>query len=133
MAVSPLSPRCSRSLACWTGWPFTVFAPTNQAFEDLDPGVYARLLADIPSLQNVLRYHVVPDRLTSSLVAERRLSALHTVHGDNLDLEAEPYRVNSVEVVGPDMMADNGVIHAIDRVLMPASMRTGWMPVGAMR
>lgn len=98
--------------------PFTVFAPTNAAFAAL-PGYVGKAIADNPALlTDVLLYHVVPgELLAAGVLAE---SSLTTAQGENLRVSASPNpRINNSNIVTTDVRADNGVIHAIDRVLIP--------------
>ncbi len=98
--------------------PFTVFAPTDDAFAKLPPGTLEGLLADKAKLTAVLTYHVVPGKVTAADVAE--LSAATTVQGATLAIDTSAgVRVNDAAVVTADVMATNGVIHVIDTVLLP--------------
>jgi uncharacterized surface protein with fasciclin (FAS1) repeats len=99
--------------------PFTVFAPTDAAFAKLPPGTVERLLADPAALTAVLTYHVVPGRVLAQDVLG--LTAATTVQGQRLAIDAwDSVTVGGAAVVTPDIMADNGVIHVIDGVLLPA-------------
>jgi len=99
--------------------PFTVFAPTDDAFAALPPGTLDALL--LPEnrdlLTDVLTYHVVPDTVTSN---ELESGGLDTLNG-GLAVQVTPDRVvvNNASVIQPDIPASNGVIHAINRVLIP--------------
>ncbi len=99
--------------------PFTVFAPTDDAFALLGDDAIQRLLRpeNRDQLTAILTYHVVPGRYTASDVG--RLDALETVNGQALSLGV---RVDDAELVATDVMASNGVIHVVDRVLMPREM-----------
>jgi len=102
--------------------PFTVFAPTDDAFAALPPGVLDALL--LPEnrdlLTDVLTYHVVPDEVLSS---ELETGGLDTLNG-GLAISVSPDRVvvNNASVIIPDVPASNGVIHAINRVLIPTGL-----------
>ncbi len=104
--------------------PFTVFAPSDQAFAKLPPGTVESLLMprNRAMLQAVLSYHVVPGRLSATDVG--RQSGAITANGQRVDFQARGQRisVDSARVVQADIAADNGVIHVIDRVLMPAGV-----------
>lgn len=101
------------------GGPYTVFAPSDAAFARLPEGVVDSLLATPDQLADVVRYHVVPGRLTTNDVA-RRVSA-ETFQGEDLAISANgEVRVDGAHVVQGDIEASNGVIHIIDRVLLPA-------------
>jgi uncharacterized surface protein with fasciclin (FAS1) repeats len=102
------------------GGPFTVFAPTDDAFAALPDGIVQGLLADPPALARVLTYHVVPGRITSGQITHD--SEQKTVEGSVLKLAVNGgVTVNDATVIGADVEAENGVIHVIDRVLIPAA------------
>lgn len=104
--------------------PFTVFAPTDDAFAKLPRGTVEELLKDIPKLKTILTYHVVPGKLTSSDL--RKLHSVKTVEGQSVSIEGPGglvthygLKVDGADVTKADIECDNGVIHVIDRVLMP--------------
>jgi transforming growth factor-beta-induced protein len=98
--------------------PFTVFAPTNAAFAALPEGTLDGLLDDIPSLTAVLTYHVVPGYLLASDVLAT--TSLTTVQGQTLTITTEGGpKVNGANIIQTDIECTNGVIHAIDAVLLP--------------
>ena len=98
--------------------PFTVFAPTDDAFAKLPDGTVESLLNDIPLLTKILTYHVVSGKVTSSDVV--KLDSATTVEGSSLKIDSSNgVKVNDATVVTPDVEADNGVIHVIDSVLIP--------------
>jgi uncharacterized surface protein with fasciclin (FAS1) repeats len=103
--------------------PFTVFAPTDDAFGKLPEGTVENLLKDIPKLKSILTYHVVAGKVTSADVV--KLKNAKTVEGENVKIDASTWhghsmpKVNDAKIVTADIMADNGVIHVIDKVLMP--------------
>lgn len=100
--------------------PFTVFAPTDAAFEKLPDGTVEALLEDIPALTEVLTYHVVPGRVFSGDVVG--LDEAPTVQGQTVSISVEGGTVmlnDSASVVGTDVLATNGVIHVIDEVILP--------------
>jgi uncharacterized surface protein with fasciclin (FAS1) repeats len=99
--------------------PFTVFAPTDAAFAALPDGTLDALLADIPALTDILLYHVVSGGVTSPTVVG--LESVTTLNGDVTITVGEGVFVNDAEVVITDIIAENGVIHVIDAVLLPAS------------
>ena len=101
--------------------PFTVFAPTDEAFGRLPAGALDRLLADIPTLTKILTYHVAQGRLSAGDVSG--VTRLTTVEGSDLQIDpsGDAVRIDAATVVQPDIAADNGVIHAIDTVLVPLS------------
>jgi uncharacterized surface protein with fasciclin (FAS1) repeats len=99
--------------------PFTVFAPTDEAFAKLPEGTVDSLLKDIPQLTKILTYHVVSGKVLSSDVV--KLDKATTVEGSDVKIDASSgVKVNDATVVTPDVEADNGVIHVIDTVLLPA-------------
>lgn len=101
--------------------PFTVFAPTDEAFRALPAGTIERLLRpeNRAELTRVLTYHVVPGRVTSDQLAGRQLRP-ETVAGATLQIDArQGVSVNNARVLQADVRANNGVIHVIDRVLLP--------------
>ena len=99
---------------------FTVFAPTDDAFAKLPEGTVAALLEDIPALTDILLYHVVSGRVMSEDVVN--LTEAETLLGENINIRVENGMVyiNDAQVIITDIMADNGVIHVIDTVLLPA-------------
>lgn len=101
--------------------PFTVFAPTEEAFAALPEGTLEELLQpeNRDQLTAILTYHVVPGEVTSSEVVE--LSSAETVQGGELNIstEGQTVMINDASVVETDIQASNGVIHVIDSVLMP--------------
>jgi len=102
------------------GGPFTVFAPTDDAFAALPDGTVQGLLADPPALARVLTYHVVAGRIESARITHA--SEQTTVEGGVLTIAVNGgVTVNDATVIQADVEADNGVIHVIDRVLIPAA------------
>jgi uncharacterized surface protein with fasciclin (FAS1) repeats len=101
--------------------PFTVFAPTDEAFRALPAGTVERLLRpeNRAELTRILTYHVVPGRVTSDQLAGQQTRP-NTVAGARLRIDArQGVSVNDARVVNADVAASNGVIHIIDRVLLP--------------
>ena len=99
--------------------PFTVFAPTDEAFAKLPAGTVDALLKDIPKLKKILTYHVVAGKVMAADVV--KLKSAKTVEGSEVKIDASNgVKVNDATVVTPDVAADNGVIHVIDTVLLPA-------------
>ena len=97
--------------------PFTVFAPTDAAFAKIAPADLDALLKDKAALTRVLTYHVLPGRV---MAADVRDGNVMTVQGGSVSLATQGgVTVNDAKVVTPDVAADNGVIHAIDTVIMP--------------
>lgn len=100
--------------------PFTVFAPTNSAFEALPEGMVVKLLepANKEMLTNILTYHVVPKKLLSENIAPMTLA---TVGGPEvtITLDGETVMIDGAKVIEADIIASNGVIHVVDKVLTP--------------
>jgi len=103
--------------------PFTVFAPTDEAFEKLPEGTVESLLKpeNKSKLVAILTYHVIPGKVMSGDIAGKKLSVA-TVQGGQVSVNAmSGVMVNDAKVVTADIPASNGVIHAIDKVLPPRS------------
>ncbi|MEG4530194.1 fasciclin domain-containing protein [Microcoleus sp. D2_18a_D3] len=99
--------------------PFTVFAPTDEAFAKLPAGTVESLLNDIPQLTKILTYHVVSGKVMAADVVN--LTSAKTVEGSELKIDASNgVKINDSTVTTADVAADNGVIHIIDSVLLPA-------------
>ena len=101
--------------------PFTVFAPTDEAFNNLPPGALEVLLKPVnkEQLRSVLTYHVVPGRVTAKDV--RKLTSAKTVNGQQVRISVlkGAVRLNDAQITRTDVMAANGVIHVVDRVILP--------------
>ena len=99
--------------------PFTVFAPTDEAFKNLPDGALEGLLKDKEALKNVLLYHVVSGKVSSKEVVD--LNQATTLNGSDLKIKTDDGKVmiNDANVTGADVMASNGIIHVIDKVLLP--------------
>lgn len=101
--------------------PYTVFAPTDAAFAKLPAGTLQSLLKpeNKAQLTAILTYHVVPGKVTSAEVV--KLSQANTVEGKPLTIHTmgKAVMINNATVVKADIAASNGVIHVIDRVLLP--------------
>jgi uncharacterized surface protein with fasciclin (FAS1) repeats len=98
--------------------PFTVFAPTDEAFAKLPAGTLESLLQDKEKLAKILTYHVVPGKVTASQV---KPGSVKTVQGQSLTVRTEGggVMVDNARVIKTDVMASNGVIHVIDSVVLP--------------
>jgi uncharacterized surface protein with fasciclin (FAS1) repeats len=101
--------------------PFTVFAPTDEAFAKLPAGTVEALLQDRERLVAVLMYHVVPGRVMSADVIRAGGGQAQTLQGDRLTIRVDGDRVqvDGATVVAADVSASNGVIHVIDAVVLP--------------
>ena len=100
--------------------PFTVFAPTDEAFAALPEGVLDGLLADTDALSKVLTYHVVSGKVLAADVVG--LDSATTVQGEDIAITVEDGSVilnGSATVVTTDIETSNGVIHVIDAVILP--------------
>jgi uncharacterized surface protein with fasciclin (FAS1) repeats len=99
--------------------PFTVFAPTDEAFAQIPQDQLNALLADKEALTAVLTYHVVSGKVMAGDVVE--LSSATTVNGQDVKIMVQDGKVmiNDAEVVSTDIEATNGVIHVINKVILP--------------
>jgi len=99
--------------------PFTVFAPTDEAFAKLPAGTVEALLKDKQKLTAILTYHVVAGNVPSSEVV--KLTSAKTVNGQDVKIQVMDGKVmvNNAHVVKADVKASNGVIHVIDTVILP--------------
>ena len=106
-----------------TKGPFTVFAPTDEAFAKLPDGTVEGLLKDIPKLTEILKYHVVNGAVTAKEVAVHKY--VTTLLGKDVKVDAAKWhlhknvKINDANIIKADVEADNGVIHVIDKVLIP--------------
>lgn len=101
--------------------PFTVFAPTDEAFAKLPAGTVEALLADIPKLTAILTYHVVAGTVMAADVVKMDGQSAKTVNGAELTISTTGgVKLNgTTSVVTTDIACANGVIHVIDTVLLP--------------
>jgi uncharacterized surface protein with fasciclin (FAS1) repeats len=98
--------------------PFTVFAPTDEAFAKIPEADLQAILADKAKLTKILTYHVVSGKVTAAEVV--KLNSAKTVEGQSVKIDAsDGVKVNGAKVIKADVMATNGVIHVIDTVLLP--------------
>lgn len=103
--------------------PYTVFIPTDTAFSKLPSGAADSLMKDKKKLAQVLAYHVVPGKIT---VAEVKPGEVKTMEGSPLKLASDNGKVtlnDEANVIQSDVMADNGVIHEIDTIVMPDDIK----------
>lgn len=97
--------------------PFTVFAPTDQAFDKLPPGTIETLLQNIPQLARILTYHVVSGSLKKSDLEQ--VESVTSVEGAPIAIKCDDsFEVKNATVITADIEADNGVIHVIDQVIL---------------
>ncbi|TVO77934.1 MAG: fasciclin domain-containing protein [Sedimenticola selenatireducens] len=98
--------------------PFTVFAPTDEAFEKIPAETLNALLADKKALTNVLTYHVVAGKVMAADVVQ--LASAETVQGQSVRINSSNgVMVDNAKVVMTDIETSNGVIHVIDSVILP--------------
>jgi len=103
--------------------PFTVFAPTDEAFAKWPKDQLDMLMKDTAKLKDVLMYHVVSGKMMAADLAQHEY--LQALNGGELQIDAKRWhlhrhmRVNGANIIKPDIVVDNGVCHAIDAVLMP--------------
>ena len=101
--------------------PFTVFAPTDQAFAALPAGTLDGLLQDIPALSNILLYHVLSGAVPAETAISLNGQQVATVQGGDIhiSLRGSDLFVNDSQVIQADVTASNGIIHVINQVLLP--------------
>jgi uncharacterized surface protein with fasciclin (FAS1) repeats len=103
--------------------PFTVFAPTDEAFAQLPEGTVANLLKpeNRAQLEKILTYHVIPGKIMASDLQGKTLEVA-TVEGGELAINAtgNGVRVNDATVTQADIATSNGIIHVVDKVILPA-------------
>ena len=99
--------------------PFTVFAPTDDAFGKLPEGTVASLLETIPALKNILLYHVVSGNVLAADVVT--LESATTLQGQTVSISVmgDVVKINDSQVIITDIQGSNGTIHVIDTVLLP--------------
>ncbi len=103
--------------------PFTVFAPTNEAFKKIPADKLNAILKNKKLLKKILTYHVVPGTVTASQVV--KLKEAKTVQGEKIMIQVKNGKVilnGSSTVVATDIQARNGVVHVIDTVILPPSL-----------
>lgn len=100
--------------------PYTVFAPTDEAFNNLPEGTLDALLQDIPKLKRIVLYHVAFGDVRAEDLMQ--IAEAETVEGSIVAVESttDGIKVNDANVLKTDILTDNGVIHVIDAVLIPA-------------
>ena len=98
--------------------PFTVFAPVDEAFAALPPGTVQTLVDNIPQLARILKYHVLSG-------AYKREQLIDQPHWESLEgapvaiRRADPFEVKNATVLTADIVCDNGIVHVINRVILP--------------
>ncbi|NJK48586.1 fasciclin domain-containing protein [Candidatus Gracilibacteria bacterium] len=97
--------------------PFTVFAPTDEAFAKLPPGTITTLVQNIPQLTRILCYHVVLGKLMKADL--EKVDSVTSVEGSPIRIDcSDAFEVKNATVIAADIEADNGVIHVIDNVIL---------------
>ena len=103
--------------------PFTVFAPTDEAFNKIPKDQWDILMKDPMKLKEVLTYHVVEGKMMAADLMQHEY--LQALSGGELKIDAKRWhlhrnmKVNDANITKPDLVVDNGICHAIDKVLMP--------------
>ena len=103
--------------------PFTVFAPNDEAFAKLPKGAYESLLNNASQLKAVLMYHIVAGKHTINEIS--KMNTAKTIQGQEVKFDAHKWhlhvnpKINDANITNYNLVADNGVIHVLDRVLMP--------------
>jgi uncharacterized C2H2 Zn-finger protein len=103
--------------------PFTVFAPNDEAFAKLPKSAFDDLLENVPQLKAVLMYHVVAGKHTINEIS--KMKAIKTIQGQEVKIDAHKWhlhvnpKINDASITNYDLVTDNGIIHVLDKVLMP--------------
>ncbi|MBL1210185.1 fasciclin domain-containing protein [Geminocystis sp. GBBB08] len=97
--------------------PFTVFAPTDEAFAKLPPGTITTLVQNIPQLARILTYHVVSGKFMKADL--EKINTITSVEGSPISIDcSDNFEIKNATVLISDIEADNGVIHVIDNVIL---------------
>jgi len=100
--------------------PFTVFAPTDEAFSKIPADQLEAIMADKELLTSILSYHVVSGKVMAKDVAN--ISSAATLQGTNINISTDNgVTINNAKVIKTDIVSSNGVIHVIDTVLLPGN------------
>ncbi|XP_033744958.1 transforming growth factor-beta-induced protein ig-h3-like [Pecten maximus] len=108
------------------GGPFTLFAPTDEAFGRLPPGLLSNLLLNKTALNNVLEYHVILGTVYSAGLSDNQRVQAANNQDLTVKIEGENVIINDAKVTTADVTVTNGVIHIIDTVLLPPSVAAGY-------
>ncbi len=102
-----------------TGGPFTIFAPTDEAFSDFPTETLNALLEDPEKLKGILLYHTIKGKvMIADLLSKKKIK---TLNGQKIKIDtSKGVMVNKAKLIKPNIEADNGIIHAIDRVILPS-------------
>ena len=101
--------------------PFTVFAPTDDAFNLLPSGTIAALLSDLPQLTDILKHHVVGDSVMSGMLTNGQTVTTLLGTDVTININSSGVFIDNALVTVADIVGDNGVVHVIDAVLLPNS------------
>ena len=104
--------------------PFTLFAPTDAAFNLLPPGTITALLNDIPQLTDILKHHVVADSVMSGMLSNGQVVTTLLGTDITVTINSSGVFIDNAQVTVADLVADNGVVHVIDAVLLPSTTLT---------
>ena len=104
--------------------PFTLFAPTDAAFNLLPAGTVTALINDIPQLTNILKHHVVADSVMSGMLSNGQVVTTLLGTDITVTINSSGVFIDNAQVTVADLVADNGVVHVIDAVLLPSSTST---------
>ena len=98
--------------------PFTVFAPVDDAFAALPPGTVQTLVDNPPQLGRILKFHVLSGAYSREVLVTQ--PEWESLEGAPVDIRrADPFEVKNATVVSADIVCDNGIVHVIDRVILP--------------
>lgn len=103
--------------------PFTVFAPNDEAFAKLPKGAFDSLIKNVPHVKAVLMYHVVAEKYTINEIS--KMKTAKTIQGQEVKIDANKWhlhvkpKINDANITNYNLESDNGIIHVLDRVLMP--------------
>jgi uncharacterized surface protein with fasciclin (FAS1) repeats len=105
------------------GGPYTIFAPSDQAFASLPAATRERLLQDENRqlLRQILTYHVVPGNLAANQLQSGQVQT-QAGNSVNVQVDGQQVRVNEARVIQPDLQAGNGVVHIVDRIILPPNV-----------
>ena len=101
-----------------SGGPYTIFAPTDEAFSKLPDGTIEKLMKDKEKLTDIITYHLIANRIFSNEVIS--LQKANTINGKQVKIKAgNNVKIDNARIIKSDIKCTNGVIHIIDEVLLP--------------
>ena len=115
---------CELDVVLSSAGPFTLFAPTDAAFNLLPAGTVTALLNDIPQLTNILKHHVVADSVMSGMLSNGQVVTTLLGTDITVTINSSGVFIDNAQVTVADLVADNGVVHVIDAVLLPSNTST---------